>query len=59
MPTIEPKHVPLMLEAIEELLYKIALRLEELKGGPLTGERKELTKKQKALEDIQHKLLHR
>ncbi len=57
MPTIDAQYVPLILEAIEELLYKIALRLEELKGGPMTGERRELTKKQRALEELQHQLL--
>lgn len=57
MPTIDSKYTPVLLEAIEELLYKVALRLEELKGGPMTGERKALTAKQQQLERLQHELL--
>ena len=57
MPTIDPKYTPLLLEAIEELLYQISLRLEALKGGPMTAERRELTQKQRQLENLQHQLL--
>jgi len=57
MLSIDSKHAPLLLEAIEELLYKVALRLEALKGGPMTGERKALTAKQRQLERLQHELL--
>ena len=58
MPNIDPKYTSLVLEAIEELLYRIALRLEELKGGPMNAERKELTKKQRDLETLQHQLIN-
>ena len=51
---IEPKHKPLLLEALEDLMYKLSLQLENLKGGPLTKERKELTEKQAMLEELQH-----
>jgi hypothetical protein len=57
MPKIDPKDIPLLLEAIEELLYKVSLQLQEFKGGPLTTERRELTEKQRRLEAIQHELL--
>lgn len=57
MPSISPKYTPVLLEAIEELMYKISLRLEALKGGPMTEERRDLTKKQRQLEDLQHLLL--
>lgn len=57
MPKIDPKDIPLLLEAIGELLYKVSLELQQLKGGPLTRERKELTEKQRRLEAIQHELL--
>ena len=40
------------------MLYSIALRLEELKGGPMDAERRELTKKQRDLEDLQHQLIN-
>ena len=51
---IEPKHKPLLLEALEDVMYKLSLQLENLKGGPLTKERKELTEKQAMLEELQH-----
>jgi len=35
-------------------MYKISLELNSMKGGPLTAERKKLTSKQKALEEVQH-----
>lgn len=53
---IETKYQPLVLEALEELMYKISLQLEELKGGPLTKQRKTLTKKQRDLEKMQHQI---
>lgn len=51
---LDPKHKPLLLEALEELMYKLSLQLKDLKGGPLTKERKALTKKQEQLEELQH-----
>lgn len=51
---IEPKFKALLLEALEELMYKISLQLEELKGQPLTKYRKELTQKQRQVEELQH-----
>ena len=53
---IEPKYRKLLLEAMEELMYKLSLQLEDLKGGPLTKERKVLTKKQLELEKLQHQV---
>lgn len=54
---IATDEIPLLLEAIEELLYRIALRMEELKGGPMTEERRELILRQRRLEALQHRLL--
>ncbi len=51
---IDSKHVPVLLEGLEELLYKLALQMEELKGGPMTPERKRLDHKQKLVEELQH-----
>lgn len=51
---IDPKYKPLLLEALEELMYKLSLQLSDLKGGPLTKERKTLTQKQTQLEELQH-----
>ena len=47
----------LLLEALEELMYKVALELQSMKGGPLTVQRKELTKKQKQIESLQHQII--
>ena len=51
---IELKYQPLLLEALEDLMYKISMDLEQMKGGPLTGSRKALTAKQKQIEQLQH-----
>lgn len=53
---IPEKYKDLILETIEEALYKIALNIEDLKGGPMTPQRKKLDKKQKDLEALQHKI---
>ncbi len=53
---IPEKFKDLILETIEEALYKIALDMEGLKGGPMTPQRKKLDKKQKELEALQHKI---
>ncbi len=57
MPHIDPDKVELILEALEELMYKVSLQLEDLKGGPMTRERRDLTAKQRELETLQHDLL--
>jgi hypothetical protein len=54
MLAIDPKFKPLLLEALEDLMYKLSLQLKDLKGGPLTAERKALTEKQDQLEELQH-----
>jgi len=51
---IDPKYCPILLEALEESMYKLSLQLESLKGQPLTSERKRLTQKQTQLEELQH-----
>ena len=51
---IDPKYKPLLLEALEELMYKLSLLLEELKGEPMTHQRSNLTKKQREIEHLQH-----
>ena len=54
MQNIDPKYKPILLEALEDLMYKLSLQLDSLKGGPLTKERKDLTAKQDMLEELQH-----
>lgn len=51
---IDKKYAPLILEALEGLMYKTALELAKMKGQPLTKARKELTKKQNKIEALQH-----
>lgn len=53
---IDVKSKALLLEALGELMYKVAIELQHLKGQPLTSKRKELTKKQEKLEALQHKI---
>lgn len=48
--------IPVPLEAIEDLLYKIALEMNELKGRPLTEKRSLLNKKQKIAEELQYRI---
>ena len=56
MINIDIKHQSLLLEALEELMYKLSLELNDLKGGPLDKRRKELTSKQKVVEQLQHEI---
>ena len=51
---LDIKHKDVLLEALEELMYKLSLELNELKGGPLDKRRKELTQKQQSIERLQH-----
>ena len=56
MISIDDKNKDLLLEALEELMYKLSLDLAQLKGGPMTSERKALTAKQEAIEKLQHEI---
>lgn len=51
---IDPKYSPILLEALEDLMYKVSIDLEQLKGGPLTQSRQYLTEKQQQIEKLQH-----
>jgi hypothetical protein len=51
---INTKYKTVLLEALEDMMYKLSMQLNELKGGPLTKERKELSAKQKQVEELQH-----
>ena len=44
----------ILLEALEDMMYKLSLQLDDLKGGPLSRERKDLTEKQARVEQLQH-----
>lgn len=51
---IDAKYGPILLESLEDLMYKLSMQLNELKGGPLSKERKTLTHKQNQVEELQH-----
>lgn len=46
----------ILLEALEDMMYKLSLQLDDLKGGPLDKRRKELTAKQSKVEKLQHQI---
>ena len=51
---IKSKYKAVLLEALEDMMYKVALELNNLTGQPLTKERKELSQKQAQIEELQH-----
>ena len=51
---LDTKYKPVLLEALEDYLYKLSLELEDFKGSPLGTERKALTKKQTEAHELQH-----
>ncbi len=46
----------MILEALDDYLYKISIELSDLKGQAMNNRRKELTKKQKLTEQLQHQI---
>ena len=50
------KEKQLIIDALEEMLYRIAMDMEKLKGGPMDRERKRLDKLQKRVEDLLFKI---
>jgi hypothetical protein len=54
--TIDPKYKELLLEALSDKRYRLALELDKLKGGPMDKQRKMLTKKQALLEALEHEI---
>lgn len=51
---LDTKYKAVLLEALEELMYKLSLQLKDLDGQPLGKWRKELTQKQVDIEELQH-----
>ena len=49
---IDSKYKDILLEALDDYQYKLALKLNELRGQALTKQRKELTQKQKYVEEL-------
>lgn len=54
MLNIDTKYGPILLEALEDMMYKLSLQLNDMKGEPMGKARKELTQKQELLEELQH-----
>lgn len=51
---LNQKYKPILLESLEDLMYKTSLQLEELKGQPMSTNRQKLTDKQMLIEELQH-----
>ena len=51
---LEAKFKPILLESLEDMMYKVSLQLEEFKGQPLDQKRTDLTQKQLLIEELQH-----
>ena len=54
--SIDEKYRPVLIEVLNDYLYKVSLELNELKGQPLTKKRKELSKKQRLIEQLRSSL---
>ena len=53
---VDAKYHIVLQEALDDYLYKVSLELNELKGHSLNNRRKELTKKQRLIEELRNKL---
>ena len=54
---IDEKYRSIIREALSDYLYKVSLELNDMKGKALTDRRKELTSKQKLLEELRNELI--
>jgi hypothetical protein len=54
---VDNKYKIIVLEALDDYLYKVSLKLNELKGQTMTKERKQLTEKQRLGEELRNQLL--
>lgn len=59
MISIDAKNKKLLLEALEELMYKLSLQLSDLKGGPMDKQRKALTPNKNKLKSFNIKSLYK
>ena len=48
--------VSILLEALEDLLYKLAMEMNRFKGGPMSPGRQKIDKKQNSAEELQHRI---
>jgi len=56
MLSINSDEQKLLLEALEDLMFKISMQSQSFKGKPNTTERKKLTQRQNRVEALQHKI---
>ena len=56
MNKVDAKYRSVILEALDDYLYKVSMELNELKGHAMNNRRKELTKKQRLIEDLRRDL---
>jgi hypothetical protein len=54
--TVDPKYKAVLLEALADMMYKLSMQLDQLKGGPLSKERKEMSAKQTLVEELQRQV---
>ena len=53
---LDGKYRTILREALSDYQYKISLELNKMKGQALTSHRKELTKKQRLVEELRSQL---
>ena len=53
---VDSKYKSVVLEALDDYLYKVSIQLNELKGHAMNNRRKELTKKQRLIEELRSRL---
>ena len=54
--SIDEKYRAILIEVLSDYLYKVSLELNELKGQALTKRRKELSVKQRLIEELRYKI---
>ena len=53
---VDSKYYTVLREALDDYLYKVSLELNDLKGHTMNNRRKELTRKQRLIEELRNKL---
>ncbi len=54
---IDDKFKDVLVEVLDDYLYRVSLELNALKGQPMTSNRKDLTKNQRKMEELRNLLL--
>ena len=53
---LDDKYKNVLLEALEDLMYKLSIEQESYKGMPMDASRKKLTQKQGLVENLQYEV---